>query len=99
MIRWVPAVAVGVYVTAQLALVEVGLARVHVPPVPNVPAAPLTELAVSRAKVTVPVGADLMPASVSVTVTVHVVAELRKATPGLQLRAVVVERVVTLTSV
>ena len=49
-----PVAADGVYVTEQLALVDVGLARLQLTEGLNEPAAPLAELAVSRAKVTVP---------------------------------------------
>ena len=80
-------ISVGVYVTLQLAEFTVGLPRVHGEPA-KVPVPLLVKL-------TVPVGALAVPAEVSVTVAVHVVAALTGTVDGEQLTAVVVVRVVT----
>ena len=50
------------------------------------------------AKLTVPVGALWVPAEVSVTVAVHVVGEFTATEAGLQLTAVVVVRLLTVTA-
>ena len=79
--------SVGVYVTLQLAELAVGLPSVHGEPV-KVPVPLLVKL-------TVPVGALVVPPDVSVTVAVHVVAALTGTEEGEQLTPVVVVRVVT----
>jgi len=49
-------------------------------------------------KLTVPVGALVVPVEVSVTVAVHVVAEFTGTEDGVQLTAVVVTRLFTVTA-
>jgi hypothetical protein len=81
--------AVGVYVSEQEAwsVVRGTLERVHNPPPLKVP-----ELAGEAVKLTVPVGLDLVPEPVSVTVAVQVVAWLKTTEDGLQDTPVVVVR-------
>ena len=68
----------------------VGLPRAHGEPA-NVPVPLLVKL-------TVPVGALVVPGEVSVTVAVQLVAEFTATDDGEQLTAVVVVRVVTVTA-
>jgi hypothetical protein len=77
-----------VYVEVQWDVELVTSVRVQVG-VPNVPL-------VLGENVTVPVGKDAVPVSVSLTSAVHVVVELIAIEVGLHVTAVVVERVVTL---
>ena len=79
--------ALGVYVTEQVADEPLPL-NVHPPLEPN---APLPLLA----NVTVPVGALLVPESVSVVVTVQVAAESTLSGSGVQLTEVEVVRLLT----
>jgi sorbitol-specific phosphotransferase system component IIBC len=76
-------VAVGVMVTEQVAEAVVP-ARVHVPPGVNV---------------TVPVGVDVVPVAVSVTVAVHDVACPTNTVDGVHATVVVVVRRLTVTLV
>src|SRR5438270_3023760 len=55
-----------------------GLSSVQEPPPLKLPAAPGVEPAPSRLKLTVPLGADAVPASASVTVAVQVLAGRRE---------------------
>ena len=88
MIEWVPVpITVGVYVTLQLAELEVGLPKVQGDPV-KVP----VPLLVNE---TVPVGALALPPEMSVTVAVHVVPTLTATDEGEQLTLVEVARFVT----
>ena len=84
---WVPGPLVGVYVTEQEPLIPLGGGRVHVGLL-KLPE-PLDE------KLTVPVGADLVPAAVSVTVAVQVLAWLTTTEAGEQDTLVVVVRRLT----
>jgi hypothetical protein len=82
---WLPdPIAVGVYVTAQL---------VELPEPDRVQFAALKLPAPLLVKLTVPVGALLVPTSVSVTVAVQVVNVPRGTVEGEQLTLVPVERV------
>ena len=87
MIVCVPAFAEGVYVTSQdEVVVEPTCARVQVVAL-NVP-----EAAGAALSVTVPVGNDFVPESLSETTVVQVEAWPNATEAGLQLTAVAVER-------
>ena len=84
----------GVYVTwHELVVVAPTWARVHVVEL-KLPAAPATELAPSRANVTVPWGKLLVPLSVSDTTAVQVLPSLR-ATGLAHVTTVLVVRLAT----
>jgi len=84
-------IAVGVYVTEQLAELPVPVS-VHVPLGLNVPL-PLD------VKLTVPVGVELVPVLVSVTVAVHDVEPPSVTAAGEHVTVVPVERLLTVTLV